>query len=215
MVPFDLPKSAEVNKVIPKNAFHPRLTADQKTTLTSKVERITWTHVLKPETTNLPANEIQEVQVIHVKLRERADLKSLRLAMEKVIPYTLVFWFEFSGEAFLSSSKKHTHAIAEDSSVLDWNFTSDWFPVDACPYTLKLSGSLDEVAKRLWFDLSGNQYDAAVSSVSELTEDLAERYRMQREIVHLEQKIRRERQFNKKVQMNLRLVELRRQLSLE
>lgn len=209
MVPFELPKSAEVNRVIPKNLFHPKLSTAQRKTLTSKVERITWTHVLKPETTNLPADEIKEIQVIHVKLRERDEMKGLRQAMEKIIPYTLVFWFEFNGEAFLSSSKKHGHAIAEDSSVLDWNFTSDWFPVDGCPYTLNLVGSLDDVAKRLWFNLSGNQYDAGASSISQLTQDLADHCRIEREIAQLEQKIKREKQFNRKVELNMRLAELR------
>lgn len=212
MMTFDLPQSCVINKAVPKNAFHPHLTAAQRKALTAQVDKITWTHSLTPSTTNLSSADVTEIQIFHIALRQRDKLPALREAMEKVIPYTLLLWLEFDGEVLLSSSQKHSHALESDRSVIDWTFATDWFPRDDHPFNLQLVDSLDEVAKRLWIQLSGKSYDAS-APVSRVVEDQQAHYRISREIAKVEARISRERQFNKKVELNRKLQSLKSDLA--
>lgn len=212
MVTFDLPQSCVINKAVPKNAFHPHLSAAQRKALTAQVDKITWTHSLTPATTNLSSTDVTEIQIFHIALRQRDKLPALREAMEKVIPYTLLLWLEFDGEVLLSSSQKHPHALESDRSVIDWTFSTGWFPRDDHPFNLKLVDSLDEVAKRLWIQLSGKAYDTS-SPVSKVVEDQQAFYRITREIAKLEARISREKQFNKKVELNQKLQSLKSDLA--
>lgn len=54
----DIPKQAVVNRIIPKDRFN---FEDAK-----KIERIRWVGKLSPNTINLPANKIQEIEIFSV-----------------------------------------------------------------------------------------------------------------------------------------------------
>ena len=204
MVPFDLPQSCAVGQNIPKNAFHAHLTPAQRKTLSKCIERITWTHKITPTNSNLPAEDIEEIQIFHLALREKNNLDALREAMEKVIPYTLILWLEFEGEAFISSSQKHPHAIQLNRSVVDWTFKSDWFSAAACPFELVLETSIDQSAKLFWIQLSGKAYDMDTSS-TRIVEDQQALYSLKRRIAKLQAAVAKTRQFNRRVELNQEL----------
>lgn len=212
MVTFDLPQSCVIDKTVPKNAFHPHLSPAQRKALTAQVDKITWTHALTPATTNLSGADVTEIQIFHIALRQRDKLPALREAMEKVIPYTLLLWLEFEGEVLLSSSQKHPHALENNRSVIDWTFATDWFPRDNHPFNIQLIDSLDEVAKRLWIQLSGKAYDTT-APVSQVVEDQQAFYRISRDIAKVEARISREKQFNKRVELNQKLNSLKSDLA--
>lgn len=204
MVPFELPQSCAVGQNIPKNAFHAHLTPAQRKTLSKCIERITWTHKITSTNSNLPAEDIEEIQIFHLALREKNNLDALREAMEKVIPYTLILWLEFEGEAFISSSQKHPHAIQLNRSVVDWSFKSDWFSVEACPFSLMLETSIDQTAKRFWIQLSGKAYDAETSP-ARIVEDQQAIYSLKRRIANLQAAVAKTKQFNRRVELNQEL----------
>lgn len=204
MVPFELPQSCAVGQNIPKNAFHAHLTPAQRKTLSKCIERITWTHKITSTNSNLTAEDIEEIQIFHLALREKNDLDALREAMEKVIPYTLVLWLEFEGEAFISSSQKHPHAIQLNRSVVDWTFKSEWFSVEACPFSLILETSIDQTAKHFWIQLSGKTYDAETSP-TRIVEDQRALYSLKRRIAKLQASVAKTKQFNRRVELNQEL----------
>lgn len=204
MVPFELPQSCAVGQNIPKNAFHAHLTPAQRKTLSKCIERITWTHKITPTNSNLPAEDIEEIQIFHLALREKNNLDALREAMEKVIPYTLILWLEFEGEAFISSSQKHPHAIQLNRSIVDWTFKSDWFSTSACPFQLVLESSIDQSAKRFWIQLSGKAYDMDTSS-TRIVEDQQAFYSLKRRIAKLQAAVAKTKQFNRQVELNQEL----------
>ena len=213
MVPFELPQSCTVGQNIPKNAFHAHLTTAQRKTLSTCIERITWTHKITSINSNLPSEDVEEIQIFHLALREKNELDALREAMEKVIPYTLILWLEFEGEAFISSSQKHPHAVQLNRSVVDWTFKSDWFSVEACPFSLILDTSIDQTAKRFWIQLSGKDYDM-VTSPARIVEDQQAIYRLTTQIKKLQSRIARERQFNRRVELNQQLQKAQRELKV-
>ena len=60
---FSLPNAAKVQRVIPKNAFDAYTNAKQKKLFTDLIARITWLYKLSPDTVNLEAKEIKEIQI--------------------------------------------------------------------------------------------------------------------------------------------------------
>jgi len=203
-----LPDSCIVDQALPKNAFHPHLSAAQRRLLTAEVDKMRWWAKLSPDSVNLPAGDVLEIQVFSIQLRKQIDLTALWDAVEKAIPYTLVLWLEHDGMAKIRSSKKHPHAIDVNRSVLDWTFQSDWFPVDALPFGFELKGTLDDVALRLWSNLAGDRSEAVVS-IEKLVEDQQVVWGLKNKIKRLEQRLAKEKQFNRKVELNQQLRELR------
>ena len=67
---FNLPTSAKVGKAIPKNAFESYTNTKLKKLFSDHVARITWLYKLSPKTSNLEANEIKEIQIFKIELKQ-------------------------------------------------------------------------------------------------------------------------------------------------
>lgn len=204
---FNLPAQAKVGRVVPKNAFDAHTNTKQKKLFTDCVQRITWTHKLSPDTVNLTAKEVAEIQVFKIALKQRSDITKLLEVIDKAVPYAIVFWVEHEGQAYLSAASKHPHPLNEDRSVVDWRFTSDWFLVEASPYALRLAVSLDAVLKDLCLQIVGRP-DLSDRPMREILEHQQTVAHLRHEIERLKSAISKSKQFKEKVALNLRLREL-------
>ena len=90
-----MPKNTEVRKVIPKNAFDAYTNTKQKKAFSDKVLRMTWLDKIAFENVHLQGNDVQEIQVFKIVLKERTIIKDLLSIIEKSIPYHIIFWIEF------------------------------------------------------------------------------------------------------------------------
>ena len=122
---FDLPKHTQVNKSIPKNAFDNFTNTKQKRLITESIDKIKWINKLSTSTTNLPHNEIEEVQLFKIELKKKVDIKHSLEIIDKSIPYHIIFLIYYDGEVMLSLSKKHPHP-SNNTSVVDWSFQTNW-----------------------------------------------------------------------------------------
>lgn len=208
---FDLPPSTEVGRVIPKNAFDEYTDTKQKRLFIDFIQRITWTHKLAPETINLEGKEIQEIQFFYIALKQKHKIPKVLAAIDKAIPYHIIFWVEWEREAFLSTSLKHAHPTNNNISVIDQTFSSAWFSVARCPYELNLRESLDYVVKDLCIQMSGN-LELKSHSMMDIVRYQQEKDRLNKEITKLKRAVAKARQFNRKVELNLRLKKAQEQL---
>ncbi len=201
---FDLPVSTKVGRVVPKNAFDDYTNTKQKKLFTDCILRITWTHKLSAETVNLDCNEIQEIQLFKVELKQKSDISKILEIINKSIPYHIVFWVEHDQMAFISAASKHSHPVNDDMSVIDWVFTSDWFNKDENSFFFSLRESLDAVFKDLCVQLAGRP-SLGKRSMNDILKNQQEVARLKKEIKNLESAISKCKQFNEKVDLNLRL----------
>jgi len=208
---FILPTSTKVNRVIPKNAFDKYTNTRQKKLFSDLIARITWTHKLSPQTINLQAKEIQEIQIFQVELKTMTDIQAVLAIIDKAIPYTIVFIVEFDESMYISTSTKHPHPVNEDNAVIDWTFKTDWFLKTENKYSLHLQKSLDSVHHDLCVQISGKP---AMSNkpIDELIEFKREILILEKEIVRLKSGIKNGKQFNHKVDLNIKLKEAEDQL---
>lgn len=208
---FNLPIRTKVARVVPKNAFNEYINTKQKKLFAECIHRITWTHKLSADTVNLKAKDIQEIQVFKVELKQKSDILKILEIINKSIPYHIVFWVEHNLEAYISTASKHPHPTNDDIAVIEWTFSSDWFNKDHNRYAFNLKGSLDAVYKDLCVQLTGKP-ELGKKSLDSILKNQQEIDRLKKEIRKLKSAISKSKQFNEKVDINIKIQEIEKTL---
>ena len=209
---FHVPHTAKVQKVIPKKAFDAYTTSKQKKLFTDQIARITWLYKLSPDTVNLEAKEVKEIQVFKVELKIKEDISTVIEVIDKAIPYNIIFIVEYQADIYLSTSIKHSHPVKDSNSVVDWTFKSAWFSPNESKYSLNLKRSLDAVYHDFCIQLSG-KFSMAKKPLKNLVEFSMQRDSLEREIVQLKNNIKNCKQFKIKVELNLLLKQKTKELN--
>jgi len=209
---FELPLTTVVNRNIPKNVFEQYLNIKQKKIMTSVVGKIKWVNKLSAQTINLDGDEIKEIQVFEIQLKQKQSIQEVTNVIDRTIPYSIIFQIRFEDEVLISTSRKHIHPTNENQSVIDWVFESNWIDSNSFPYKLDLQKNLDYIYFNLCFQISGKQASSnfdikSLVSAEQLKKQLAD------QIQKLETEIKKAKKFSKKVELNLCLNELKTQLS--
>lgn len=204
---FNLPISTNVNRFIPKNAFDAFTNAKQKKKFTDVVEKITWLHKLSKETINLTGKEIEELQIFEIKLKEACYPKDLLDVIDKSIPYPIIFVLSYQDTILISTSKKHSHPLNQDSAVVDWSFATEWFLTAANGYQLNLKITLDFVYADFCSQLIG--YSKLHNGIWDIIDYHKKVKELKTQINNLERAMKIERQFNRKVELNILLKSLK------
>jgi hypothetical protein len=105
---------------------------------------------------------------------------------------------------YLSTSAKHPHPVYEDNAVIDWTFKTDWFVPTEKKYALQLKKSVDAVYHDFCIQLSGNP-SMASKPIQDLIAYKKRTSALEKEITRLRSGIANSKQFNKKVELNLKL----------
>jgi Domain of unknown function (DUF4391) len=174
----------------------------QKQILSSQVERIRWTNKLSPETINLAGKIVKEIQVFEITLRSEASIHTLLDVIDKAIPYPIIFQIHFGDKYQLRTSAKHLNPLNENTAVIDWTFSSSW---TATKFSLSLERSLDHIFFDFCMRISGARTNLA--QLSELIDFERQRSILGKKIKRLQTELNKAAQFNRKVALNLALIE--------
>lgn len=196
-----LPHSTEVNRRIAKEKLysHASLTPQTREMIKDQIESVVWCNKLADSTMAIGAGEdIKELQMFEIQLRQRELDKRVLPAIAKAIPYKILFVLIFG---------KETQAWIEASGMF---YHTDWLPLDGL--TLKFEGlNLDAVYESLARQISGGRLSAD-GDIEEAVERDMRRQKLERNIAALEKKLLREKQFNKQVELNADLKRLKKEL---
>lgn len=208
---FDLPPNTVVQRVIPKNSFDPYTNSKQKESFTKDIAKIIWSNKFSVETINLTGKDIAEIHIFKIELKEKKDITALLNVIDKAIPYHIIFFVEFEDSVYISTSSKHPSPLNDDKSVIDWTFKSEWHKKNEKRYTLVLKRDLDTIFYEFCQQLS-----LKPSNKNKTINDLV-KYNSQisvlcKEIKQTKNSIASCKQFNKKVELNLKLKRLEEQL---
>lgn len=201
---FDLPNAARVNKSIPKNSFDSYTNGKQKKMFSDLISRITWLYKLSKDTIKLVGDEIKEIQIFKVELKAQDDIKLLLNIIDKSISYHIIFIVQYEDRIYLSTSVKHPHPLNGDNAVVDWTFRTEWFLPSDNAYGMNLKKSLDAVYHDFCIQLSGSK-GKNILPIHELIENERKIDGLKREIAGLRMRIASCKQFNRKVELNLKL----------
>ncbi len=210
---FDLPKSTAVNRIIPKNAFDVYANSRQKRLFSDKIEKIRWLNKLSPKTINLSGSDVHEIQIFEIELRKKDTVKEVLRTIDKAIPYHILFVLKFDDLRLLSSSEKHIHPANENLAVIDWTFNTDWFNISDNCYKFNLKQSLDFVFTDIIFQISGKPHAPGLN-ISELISKEQKVKQFTARLEKLKSEIKKCRQFNRKVELNMEMLECAHKLNV-
>ncbi len=195
---FDLPASAKVERSIPKTKFYERthISTVIRDEFTGSIGRIIWQYKLAENTLNISATEaVQEIQIFQIELKQKVIPQKALTVIDKAIPYPILFVLTHGDDTcYIIQHKldaKHRYYKTEWNQLPQVTFTGANLEVI---YQRIITSFImvDDAAGELPEDVS---FDAIVATN-------AKREQLQREITALENKIRKERQFSRKVELN-------------
>nr|WP_320037271.1 DUF4391 domain-containing protein [uncultured Bacteroides sp.] len=131
--------------------------------------------------------------------------------IDKAIPYHIIFIVTFGDEVYLSAAAKHPYPLNDNKSVIDWTYTSSWFRETENTYSLNLKKDIDTVFFDFCRQLS-QKSNSSVKNIAELTAYNSRFSSLTKEIEQLKRRISTSPQFNKKVELNLKLKKLEEEL---
>jgi len=204
---FEYPKASRFGRVLPKKKIyeHANAGAKLKQLFVDQVDQIVWAYKLAPETTNLPAvSDVPEIQVFEIKLRGSDFDREILCAIERSIPFPLIFELLKNGERMLAAAYKRPSEAGSKKWVASEYFETEWEPSDAARDTLPRALDLGALYDRVLSGLmpvkpkEGESLPQRVARIEAIREKV-------REIARIKARLAREKQFNKKVSINAEL----------
>lgn len=214
---LDLPQSTEFNRRIPKQKFYENLSISpaMKRTFVEQIKVIWWRNKIAPTTINIaPGKSVAEIEVIEISLRGREFDEAVLRLIDREIPYHILFLLECEGKYQAWIAYKEASGAGNSTFKVDTYYHSDW--TDASDLPLQVDGlTLDQVYENFLRQVSGGRLQAnSGSDLKESIEREKRRQALEKQIAVLQGKIKREKQFNRQVEMNAELktlvIELRR-----
>jgi len=205
------PKQAAFGRNLPKNKIYEHSSANTrlKNLFVEQVEQIVWQYKLAPETINLPAKPgVPEIQIfcIHLKTAE-LNLDVLR-CIDGAVQFPIIFELAFAGRTKVIAAYKRPSESDPSRWVLSDYFSTAWLPSDsqraAMPLALDLAGLYEQMLQRLILFPARAQ-----ESIAELVARVENATAKLREVDTVASKLAKEKQFNRKVEINARLRRLK------
>lgn len=207
---FIYPAKAFFNRPVPKTKLYANAkpTKAVKAKFVSQISEIVWKYKLSPETINLAARDgFAEIQVFEIILKEpelRADVLSV---IDKAIPYPIIFQLRHEERLKTVAAYKRPAADGTGSWVIEEYFETQWRDGrgQAAPLPVALDmKSLYEQIIKTFIDLPSRDGEA----LELLVERVRAIRKYRRDLLALELKLDREKQFNRKVELNTQVREI-------
>ena len=213
---IELPKSTEFNKKIPKQKFYENLEISPalKKIFIEQVDKILWSYKIASSTTNLADGSlVKEIEVFEIFLKSPNLDDELLRHIDRAVPYHIVFILEYQGRYKACISYKEAATSGNRAFKVNSYYYTDWLDKQDLP--LKLEGlNLDAAYENFVRQIAGETLQKVASDES-LKDSVArseQKKLLQKQILALESKIRKEKQLNKQMQINNELKKLKRNL---
>jgi hypothetical protein len=211
---FTYPKQAEFSRVVPKTKIfaHARVGRRLKDLFAAQVDQIVWKYKLAPETVNLPAKDgIREIQVFELSLKTEELHEDILTTLDKAIPFPLLFQLVRADRIQYAATFKRPSEADATKWVIEAVFRTGWQPIDAerqpLPVCLDLA-ALHAQLVRQHLPLPARPGENLRDQVARLAAIQAKEKQCQQ----LENRLKQEKQFNRKVELNASLRQAQQEL---
>ena len=178
------PRATEFNKRIPKQKFYENLDVSPalRRVFVDQIRLVYWRNKLAASTLNIAAGEaVTEIEVFEVRLNDPQFDEAVLKQINKEIPYHILFILTCDGKAQAWIGYKEAAASGSNAFKVSRYYHTDWM----------LEGELH-------LSIDGLNMDAVYESLV-------------RQIAALKNKMRREKQLNRQMEMNAELKKLRKE----
>lgn len=213
---FVLPKSTEFNKRIPKQKFYDKLDISPalKKIFVEQVKVIYWKNKIAVTTTNLaPGTTVTELEVFQIRLNNPTLDESLLRQIDREIPYHILFILEYDNKFQAYIGYKENSLSGTNAFTVTGYYHTDWLAEKELP--LKLEGlNIDSVYENFVRQIAGDNLKPSNSAetLKESVQKDEQKQALQKQILKLKSKIRKEKQLNKQMELNAELKKLKKEL---
>lgn len=208
-----LPKATEFNRRIPKAKLYENIniTTSLKRLFVDQIKNIYWRNKIASTTTNLiDGKYVTEIEVFEINLNSlQVDIDLLK-SIDSVIPYHILYILKYNGKYQAWIGYKEATDIEKKISKVDRYYHTNW--LEETELIVKLEGlNLDDVYENLVRQIAGDklQSDNSTESLKQSVERDKEIETLKKQISILQNKIRKEKQLNKQIEMNTELKKLK------
>lgn len=222
---LNIPDSCFVGSTIYKKLFYENahLSSSDKSLFTDTINKVVWLYCLKPETINIPVykdevREYPEIEVIEVILNKEYGLNRIAEIIMRTIPYPMLLIFKLEDKIRFYMAHQRTSQSDSSKNTIEEFISTDWLRNDS-----DLFAKLD--IKQMRFTNFYTLYSDIVDAISiynlsaimptddtitgakarELSAKIED---IEQRIANLRSKLKKESQFNRKMELNIEIKRL-------
>lgn len=224
---LNIPDSCFIGNTIYKKMFYEiaDLSGSDKSLFTDTINKVIWLYCLKPETINIPSykdevRDYPEIEVIEVLVHKDYKLKRIAEIIMRTIPYPMLLIFKLEGKRKFYVAHQRSSQSDSSKNTIEEFIATDWLNSDSA-----LFAKLDIKQMRFtnFYALYSDIVDAIsiynLSAIMPMEENItgaearqlsAKIEDIEQEIVSLRSKLKKESQFNRKMELNIEIKRLER-----
>jgi hypothetical protein len=213
---YEYPLKTKFNKPIPKNKIYEKASINTalKDKIVKQIEKIIWLHKLSSTTLNLNATDsITEIQVFDIELKQDNLDEDVLRAIDRAIPFPIIFQLKKKDKVQIKSAYKRINESDTNKWIVDKYFSSPWIdishPKEPIPTVLNLEKLYEVIIKELIPNITSTK-----KSLKEEVETHKELEKLNKLYEQLKAKRNKEKQFNKKVELNAQLKQIKSEIEL-
>jgi hypothetical protein len=226
---LDLPKSCRLGSTIYKKQFLTvgDLSSADKKLVSQQIDKVIWHASLKPNTINIrpyqdEVREYGEVEIIEVKLNEASRVRRIAEIVMRTIPYPILLQITYEDQILIVAGHSRINLSDSSKNTIEEFLFTDWITPGALTvfqtqffkniHSSKLSffnfyrfydSFTDQVIllnASKWADCYFEDKDA--KEVKKITDRIAN---LERKVEELRAALKQETQFNRKVELNVKI----------
>jgi len=212
---FGLPEFTAFNRRVPKQTLYENLSvpAALKRSVIAEIKTIWWRNKLATTTVNLAqGSAVSEIEVFEIELATGELNEEVLRLMDCRIPYHLLFVLTFENRAQARIGYKEAAASDNRAFKVRRYYHTKWMPKDEM--YLRIEGlNMDAVYENLVRQIAGERlHPVSGESLKESVERDEKRTQLEKQIAALEARKWREKQLNRRMEINSELKRLESEL---
>lgn len=208
---FAYPPATEFGKAVPKTKImaHARATASVKQYFTDEVSQIIWTHKLFPNALNISAHEaVQEIEVFEIVLKGENVSEAVLALIDRAVAFPIIFELHRAEHVCAIAAYKRPSGADSAKWVVGDYFKGPWQQAKVNRVPLPLALNMSALYREMLQTLM-----PSVPRAGESMEEFANRVTtlgtVQKACDRLEAQMNSEKQFNRKVELNTKLRQMK------
>lgn len=230
---LNIPDYCIINQRIPKKELVNRLSNDNKKLLNSHIEKLTLYASINTKSSNMVSvydeqNDYRQLAVFRIDLKDSSKLNVISTFLQNLLPMALILVFVHEDKILLNFAEKRISQLDRDERVLGKMYSTSFLSFDendellkAFMQSLNYNSLLKTDLKCLYFDYISKiiNYNISLQTKEFKQRDIADSFNInvkfdalidiQRNILSFENSLSREKQLNKKMDINDKIIDLR------
>lgn len=212
---FNLPNKTVLKRKIPKNKFYEKIGTDTKLErkFIDEIDYIVWKYKLAKDTVNLePTKEVEEIQIFEIYLKGKTISTEVLENIDRVIPYPIFYILKYDDDIKLAIAYKERNKADENRMVIHSYYQSEWINEKELDINILSGLTLKDVYENIIRQLIPIESETT-DNIEDIIEINKAQEELKKEIEKLERKIKSEKQFNKKVEYNIKLQKKKKEMN--